>query len=695
MLTVWNKDIRNEMNHSLCFLYKNDGLKEGKNTLSLVSTGIYRLFVDGKLYGYGPARAAHGFVRRDEYKLPENFEYIAVEVYANNCNSYYLLDEKPYFGAEIYEDGKIKADINSFKAYLLNDRIKNVHRASFQRCFTESYIMEKDRSFFYKGDISLFPEITFSEVPHGTILERNVSYPKLDFTEAIDNFEDGEIEIHPELIPENKPRSLREAEENPTFKAYKYNDLTECLFDEITSITYKKTEKKDTLQNAYKSYDMKRAHCGFFRLKCNVLKECDVYILSDELCFDGESHTIINCERNDLTSALKYHLKEGEYDLISFEAYVGRYLRVIAKDGEIEINSFGIISYENPDADNFKYKTGKDALDEIITAAKYTFAHNALDVLTDCPSRERAGWLCDSYFTSVAEKFFTGENKVEKNFLENIILSPQIKELPEGMLPMCYPADHPNGNHIPNWALWFILELENYLERTGDRELIEKAKNRVDGVLNCFKQNENEYKLLEDLKGWVFVEWSPCNDESHIAGVNFPSNMLYMAALKAAGKLYNNEEYIKKSEIIKENVIKFGFNGEFFTDNSLRINGKLERTNNLTETCQYYAMFFGILTKEAYPELWDKMIEKFGPERDLDKVYPEISKSNAFIGNYLRLETLLKHGYKKEVLDNCESYFINMARKTGTLWEHMQDGASLDHGFASVVAYYIYKCLNE
>ena len=31
------------------------------------------------------------------------------------------------------------------------------------------------------------------------------------------------------------------------------------------------------------------------------------------------------------------------------------------------------------------------------------------------------------------------------------------------MLPMCYPADHYDGNFIPNWAMWFVLELEEYI----------------------------------------------------------------------------------------------------------------------------------------------------------------------------------------------------------------------------------------
>ena len=98
--------------------------------------------------------------------------------------------------------------------------------------------------------------------------------------------------------------------------------------------------------------------------------------------------------------------------------------------------SFGMVLYENPDAAEFRYDYGDDALNRITEAAVNTFAQNAVDVLTDCPSRERAGWLCDSYFSSRAEALFTGNNLVEKSFLENYALAPQSPYLPEGMIPM-------------------------------------------------------------------------------------------------------------------------------------------------------------------------------------------------------------------------------------------------------------------
>ncbi|MBQ8233833.1 MAG: hypothetical protein IJZ34_18210 [Lachnospiraceae bacterium] len=83
---------------------------------------------------------------------------------------------------------------------------------------------------------------------------------------------------------------------------------------------------------------------------------------------------------------------------------------------------------------------------------------------------------------------------------------------------------------------------------------------------------------------------------------------------------------------------------------------------------------------------------QFGPKRDVETVYPEVYISNAFMGNYLRLELLIRFGYFDQVLSECCDFFLSMAEMTGTLWEHSRLTASLDHGFASMAAVYIDEC---
>ena len=107
------------------------------------------------------------------------------------------------------------------------------------------------------------------------------------------------------------------------------------------------------------------------------------------------------------------------------------------------------------------------------------------------------------------------------------MLPERFEHLPEGMLPMCYPADHNDGVFIPNWALWFVVQLEEYTQRGGDMQLAAALEDKVLGLFDYFKPFLNEDGLLEKLESWVFVEWSAAN--RFVQDVNYPSNMLYAA----------------------------------------------------------------------------------------------------------------------------------------------------------------------
>jgi alpha-L-rhamnosidase len=328
-------------------------------------------------------------------------------------------------------------------------------------------------------------------------------------------------------------------------------------------------------------------------------------------------------------------------------------------------------------------------LNKIFDAAKQSSRQNAIDVFMDCASRERAGWLCDSYFAAIMEKEFTGKSAVARNFFENYALPDTFKYLPKGMIPMCYPADFNDGNFIPNWSLWFILQVDDYAQRGGDPALIAQLKPRIESLLQYFATMENEDGLLENLQKWIFVEWSKAN--GFVQDVSYPSNMLYSAALRSANRLYGDAVWAKKAENIRQNIIKQSYNGAFFIDNAVRENGKLKPTANTTEVCQYYAFYFDIVNPDSHPVLWKKLVTEFGPNRDDKTVYPNVFRANAFMGNYMRMDLLSRYRLQSQMLLEIQDYFFYMADKTGTLWEHAGSYASCNHGFASYIGHILYR----
>jgi alpha-L-rhamnosidase len=338
-------------------------------------------------------------------------------------------------------------------------------------------------------------------------------------------------------------------------------------------------------------------------------------------------------------------------------------------------------------------QTNDPVLQKIYDAAISTFAHNALDLYTDCPSRERAGWLCDSYFTAKAEHFFFGKNVLEEAFLENYRMYEYDGELPRGVLPMCYPSCiENNGKFIPQWNMWYILEVCEFLcERhtEADKELFRES---VMGIINFLSSYENELGLLENLPSWNFVEWSAANN--WVNDVNFPTNFLYAEVLSSAFTLYGDASMLDKAKKIRQASVSLSFNGEVFCDNAVRVNGILVPTKNTSEACQYYAALFGGIDvdKPEYAILKTYILNGFS---GFEAAYPmrPFVPVNAFIGRYLRIMTLIKMKEYEILLDNIRSFFGGMSERTGTLWEYKQNKGSLDHGFASYAAAAISEAL--
>ncbi|MBU4459825.1 MAG: hypothetical protein KJ579_04595, partial [Verrucomicrobia bacterium] len=230
---------------------------------------------------------------------------------------------------------------------------------------------------------------------------------------------------------------------------------------------------------------------------------------------------------------------------------------------------------------------------------------------------------------------------------------------------------------------------EEYAARSGDRELVEALRPRVLKLFDYFKRFENSDGLLEKLEKWVFVEWSAAN--KFVQDVNYPSSMLYAGALDAAARLYRLPDLAAKAARIRETIRTQSFDGEFFVDNALRKDGKLEVTRNRTEVCQYFAFFFGVATPETHGKLWTTLATDFGPQRKETKAHPEIHPANAFVGNQLRFELLSRAGRSQQILDEAIGYWLYMADRTGTLWEHDAPQASCNHGFASHAAHVLLR----
>lgn len=699
-LPIWPTGRETEKNLFVGFRAVFDCSKQKDPVLRITASSLYRVYLNGHYIGHGPASGPHGFYRVDEWPLgncASERNVLAIEVAGYNVNSFYLLDEPAFLQSEVVSNGRIIASTAgrgiNFEATILKHRLQKVQRYSFQRPFIEYYRLNESDDHWWDKPLVGSTKASCSTLPLRKLLIRRVAYPNFLKRQPLMIVSQGKLQRDVPVARLWKDRSLVNI--GPQLKGYPESELQvipsielqqiQSAFMERINKPYQPNRNIELSANTFSIIDLGTNLTGFIGAYIRCLDPTKLYLTFDEILSKDD----VDFKRLSCVNTVCYDLQPGTYHLESFEPYTMRYLKLNVLQGICEIQNLYLREYANSETEEARFSCSDPRLNRIFEAARQTFRQNAIDIFMDCPSRERAGWLCDSFFTSRVAFDLCGNTTIEKNFFENYLLPTSFAHLPEGMLPMCYPADHYDGVFIPNWAIWFVIQLEEYQARSGNHKLIAALRPRLEALYRYFQKFKNEDGLLEKLDSWVFVEWSKAN--SFVQDVSYPTNMLYAAALAAAGRMYNESDLLEEAEQICRVIRRQSFNGEFFVDNAVRKNGQLQITRNRTEVCQYFAFFFNVATPQTHRELWEKLVNQFGPIRKKSNAFPEIYPANAFVGNYLRLELLSRYGHLVQVKKELINFYLYMAEQTGTLWENVGASASCNHGFASHVVHSLYR----
>ena len=695
-LPVWPKGEEATLNFSCRF--RGEIRADGKTACRLraASAYAYRVKLNGQFAGFGPARAAPGFFRQDEWKLAatNGVNVVEIEAYAANNECFFFPKQTPFLQAEVCVGGDVKLATGvNFPAFT-TERLRKVPRFSGQRNFIEAYRLP-----FAAQPLDLAVQ------PAKRLLSREYAYPTFEIDDSYRAIsrertvrDDGaKLRNAGVMKPKNHHRPSSE-------NHYDESALEENPYYDVQRMKTVERRPAAASERAAKSFrladgeavtfegDVNRA--GFARFSVTCPGPCRVYLTFDELLKEDGSIDIfrIACAN----TAEWIFEKGGSYDLELIEPNAFKFARILAVGGSAEVSAPSVRTYESPVTRRGTFTCSDERLNRLFKAAQLTLAANGVDCVTDCPTRERAGWCGDTYFTGKACSILTGDGELEKLFLSNWLMPEKFDAADDRvqLVPAVYPSNlrHTPHTYIPNFALWFILQVEDYANRTGDRAFAQAFRSRLEDVLAFFERYENADGLLEKLPFWVFVGWSRAS--ALVQDVSYVSNMQYAEALDAMDRMYARPDLAAKAKRVRARVREQSWTGEWFCDNAVRQkDGSLKLSGECTETCQYYAMFCGVAPRTEFPVLWERMIRDFGPARDVKKTWPQIAPSNFIFGRCIREELLSAAGERRLVYDEMCRHFLGMAEKTGTLWEKNEQGAccSCCHGLASVAAVYLVR----
>ncbi|HJD46693.1 MAG TPA: hypothetical protein H9909_07585 [Candidatus Mediterraneibacter norfolkensis] len=685
---VWGTDLGNKYNQFLGFYSEITLNHETEIKIAIAARSYYRLYLNGEIAASGPARTAKHYCRVDEItRTVSGTVRVAVEAVAYDKPGMYCNDctlEPGILAVEIMDEEENVLSATGdpkWKYTELKYRRPDVETMSHSRGIVEVYDLEPDsldwrigQSDKWKSPVETKEMITWLErrAPYA-------SYNRIPVNTLTDLADLRPVEGEGPgyvltLAREFNPDWYRTLPQNNLFLESLRNEK-EAPF---TGRSYFKAGEITLIPGRFPAaltFCLEKSELGFIELTVNAERECTV--------------DLINSDHRNMAGILKsnsyvtrYNLKAGSYHLVTFEPKLVRYIKVILRtEGKVTLKYPNMVDYGYPDDHSCHFECSDGDLNRIYEGAKRTQRLNTLDIFMDCPQRERGGWLCDSYFTAHGAAMLFGDHEVEKDFIENFMLTdPDI--MWHSFFPEVYPGSKPDESDpgFQNWSLWLLAELAEYYKRTGDRDLIEACRTRVTRFIEGLLELRGESGLLEGMTKH-FIDWSLSNRDFCVLPISVPDNCLAVYVPEKMANLYGMKQWRETARQMRTIIEEmddergiFGGGG----DAAEYKDGKLSRKDCTTESgialelkCSFHR------SDRMYLQ---RFVHAMGtcPEFRAD---PNVGKANQFIGLMIRFDVLRELGETETLVKELKDLYLPELRDgSGTFFENY-NALSGCHGF--------------
>jgi hypothetical protein len=140
------------------------------------------------------------------------------------------------------------------------------------------------------------------------------------------------------------------------------------------------------------------------------------------------------------------------------------------------------------------------------------------DGYEDCPSREQRQWVGDAYVEMLVNFAAFGDTRLAAKLMRQVAQSQRA----DGMTHMATPGDVPGSwtEFIPDYSLYWVMAISEYARYTGDIALARELFASVARAMAWFERHLDEHGLLNDVPGWIFIDWAEVDRWGECAALN-------------------------------------------------------------------------------------------------------------------------------------------------------------------------------
>lgn len=231
------------------------------------------------------------------------------------------------------------------------------------------------------------------------------------------------------------------------------------------------------------------------------------------------------------------------YTTLWWEA--GRYVELLIETEAEELILHRLVFEETryPLEAETTFSASDDRMEQLAPILLRTLQVNAHETFMDCPYYEQLNYTGDTLIDCLIVYTITRDVRLVRKSLQLFHDS----RMPDGLTQSRFPSRA--RQIIPPFSLLWVSMLRHHAWWRGERELIRSLLPGARSVIDAHLLHVNARGLLENLRGWNFLDWTweggvpPDSDPGQASG---PLNWLFVYALQAAVEL---ETYAGEPEL--------------------------------------------------------------------------------------------------------------------------------------------------
>ncbi len=442
--------------------------------------------------------------------------------------------------------------------------------------------------------------------------------------------------------------------------------------------------------------DFGRVVSGYPRLRLEGPEGAAVDLAYGERLIDGrvpiQRATAVGGQNAD-----RYRLREGAQEWERFEWAGFRYLQLTVRNppeaGPLRLQTVSVNFTSYPVERRGSFRCSDDLLNRIWEAGAGTLQLCMHDGYEDCPSREQRQWVGDAYVEMLVDFAAFGDPRLAAKFLRQVAQSQR----PDGMTQMATPGDVAArwGVFIPDYCLYWVMALGEYVRYSGDASLARELFPAVARGLAWFESHLDEHGLLNDVPGWLFIDWAEVDRRGECTALN----ALYHAALRhAAGlaRLARTPSLARRYRNLAR-AVREAINARLWDDaRGVYIDACVEgaQSRRVSQQANAACIALGVAPRAHWSRIFASILDEsrlkatgtglgdVGGAAQLDEEHDVVLAQPFFMHHLHR--ALAAAGRQGDLLDNIRRRWGAMLEAgSSTFWEHWHGEASQCHAWSA------------